>query len=416
MKRLLCVLAGMTAAGTLSAAPTVSDVEISQDPVTRNVTVSYTLSAAAVVTVEILTNNQPIAAREISRMVAGDLNRKVEAGRRAVYWRADRGWPGAGAQFDSCVKARVTAWPLDNPPDFMVCDLCFPGQRRYYVSAEALPYDLTNVLYKTDQLVMRKIPAKNVRWHMGAAKNASNNYSDFQARETYHYVTFSYDYYMAVFKTTRAHYNRIMGNAVTNVNDTAYHIPAGYVSYHALRGSTSDGIDWPDTLSTVTAASVINRVRVFTGVNSMDLPTEAEWEYACRAGTATDFNNGKNLSGTWAASPDGIAWDSSCAGGQMHPVGEKPCNNWQIYGFHGNGFEWCLDWDLVTPYALDSEQTDPVGPKSSDPGAPTERSARSNFYSCSALCMRSATRSHIAPGTGHNVFNCFRLKCAASAE
>jgi formylglycine-generating enzyme required for sulfatase activity len=79
------------------------------------------------------------------------------------------------------------------------------------------------------------------------------------------------------------------------------------------------------------------------------LPTEAEWEYACRAGTSGDF----------AGTPDEMGWYDSNSGGQTHPVGTKRPNAWGLCDMHGNVFEWCQDWYSTTYYAR-SPASDPV--------------------------------------------------------
>ena len=404
------MMAAMAAAATFNACGDVQDVTLAQDAVTRSLTVSYTLTADAVVTIDICTNGYPIAARPLATM-AGDVNRKVAAGaNRIAFWRPDRAWPGH--LFDSGVTARVTAWPVDNPPDFMVVDLLYPSNVTYYASADAMPYDLTNTLYKTDKLVMRKIPAKGVRWRMGGGNTVGNNYSDWRSREVFHYVTFTNDYYMAIFPTTRAQYLRFGGGAVTDVNDAeTYHIAQHKIYYMNLRGSVANGFDWPITGHNVRSGSTIDQIRKLTGIDTIDLPTEAQWEYACRAGTATDFNNGKNLTGTWDPAPDGIA----VTGNGPQIVGRKPCNNWNLYDCHGNVTEWCLDWYLTTPYAANSEQTDPPGPRSDDAGAPTKRVYRGGYYNTGNTTARSAFRDGRGPND-YVEWAGFRLKCAAVAK
>ena len=383
-------------------------VLLHQDPTTRNVTVSYALTADAVVMIDILTNGVPVEARALASM-AGDVNRKVGAGEHKAFWRPDRSLPGFS--FDANVTARVTAWPVDNPPDFMVVDLLYPSNITYYASAEAMPYDLTNTVYKTDKLVMRKIPAKNVRWRMGAGEIAANNSADWRARETIHYVTFNDDYYMAIFPMTHAQYVRFGKGEVADVNDAAtYHVAQAKTYYSTLRGKVSDGIDWPITGNSVKPGCTIDAIRKFTGIDTMDLPTESQWEYACRAGTPTDFNNGKNLAGTWDPAPDGI----NVTGDGPQIVGTKPCNNWNLYDCHGNVAEWCLDWYLTTPYAENSEQTDPPGPRSDDSGSPTKRCLRGGYWVGNTI-SRSAYRD----GGAHEGYverAGFRLKCAAIAK
>lgn len=402
-------LAGLAVTSALSAAGGVQNVVLAQDTVSRNITVSYTLTAEAVVTIDIFTNGAPVEARLLSTM-AGDVNRKVSAGERKAFWRPDHSF--TGYKFDANVTARVTAWPIDNPPDFMVVDLLYPSNITYYASADALPYDLTNALYKTDRLVMRKIPAKGVRWRMGAGKIVANNNSNWRSRETIHYVTFTNDYYMAIFPTTHAQYVRFGRGEVADVNDAAtYHIAQAKTYYSTLRGKVSDGIDWPITGNSVKPGCTIDTIRKFTGIDTMDFPTESQWEYACRAGTPTDFNNGKDLAATWDPAPDGIVVTGS--GPQI--VGTKPCNNWNLYDCHGNVTEWCLDWYLDTPYAENSDQIDPPGPQSDDAAAPTKRCYRGGYYITGNTVARSAYRDSGNP-EGYIEWAGFRLKCVAIAK
>src|SRR5204862_1274358 len=86
------------------------------------------------------------------------------------------------------------------------------------------------------------------------------------------------------------------------------------------------------------------------------LPTEAEWEYACRAGTTTTFNYGDDPGYTNLTS---YAWISDNSGGLTHSVGQKPANAWGLYDMHGNLWEWCQDWYGDYP---GESATDPQGP------------------------------------------------------
>ena len=108
------------------------------------------------------------------------------------------------------------------------------------------------------------------------------------------------------------------------------------------------------------------------------LPTEAEWEYACRAGTTGDY----------AGNLDDMGWYDKNSGGQTHPVGQKKPNAWGLYDMHGNVWEWCGDWHGDLPGG-----DDPVGPASG-----SRRVIRGGGWYRDACDCRSANRSGRGPG------------------
>ncbi|MBN2056809.1 formylglycine-generating enzyme family protein [bacterium] len=119
------------------------------------------------------------------------------------------------------------------------------------------------------------------------------------------------------------------------------------------------------------------------------LPTEAEWEYACRAGTDTPYNSGEpNLDCQEDPNLDPLGWYyfNSMVGvlNTTHEAGIKQANAWNLHDMHGNVWEWCWDWDA--PYPSDPV-TDPFGPDSG-----TLRILRGGAYDCSAQSCRSAGR------------------------
>jgi acetoin utilization deacetylase AcuC-like enzyme/formylglycine-generating enzyme required for sulfatase activity len=116
--------------------------------------------------------------------------------------------------------------------------------------------------------------------------------------------------------------------------------------------------------------------------NGYRLPTEAEWEYACRAGTSTEYSFGNNK-----ARLRTYGWCSDNSSGKAHPVGQKEPNPWGLYDMHGNVAEWCNDL-YVKDYYGQSPQKDPRGPKEGK-----ERVLRGGSWKSSAETCRSAYRS-----------------------
>ena len=106
------------------------------------------------------------------------------------------------------------------------------------------------------------------------------------------------------------------------------------------------------------------------------LPTEAQWEYTCRAGTTGKYAGNGNL--------EDMGWYSRNSGNSTHPVGQKTSNAWGLYDMHGNVWEWCLDWYGDYPTG---SVTDPTGPVSG-----SSRVLRGGYWNLSAWYSRSAYR------------------------
>ena len=408
----LAVFAGLSAG--VFAAPTVTDVTLAQGT-TRNVVVEYSLSEKAIVTVQFLTNGVPLAPASLTGMI-GDVNRVVPAGTGRVLWRPDR---ALVADWEATAVARVIAWSLDDPPDYLAIDLANPKDHRYYASAEEVPQGVSNEIYKTTSMLFRKIPAKNVSWRMGGGTEVGTykqNIADYRNSEKYHTVTLDHNYYMALYEMTADQYSMLANGTRASANGTH---PAVNCSYNYLRGAAPD-IDYPDTGSSVAANSFMQTIRNKTGIPSMDLPTEAEWEFACRAGTATAFNNGKNLADFSDPIPDGIGWCSSSSPkpGSRQIIGQLTPNNWFLYDMHGNVAELCLDWYSERFYPEGSEWTNPTGPKASEVSGLTTRVTRGGSWILGTASCRSACRAGLPwnPSSTQYGWVGFRLSCGTRAE
>jgi formylglycine-generating enzyme len=133
--------------------------------------------------------------------------------------------------------------------------------------------------------------------------------------------------------------------------------------------------------------------------NGYRLPTEAEWEYACRAGTGTDFYTGNMthpLSSPLDPALDHAGWYGGNSGASTHPVGEKEPNAFGLYDMHGNVYEWCWDW-YGSGYYASSPAEDPRGPASG-----SYRVLRGGSWFGNARICRSANRHGIFPANRSN--------------
>ena len=193
MKKIAMSFAALCCALGASAAPSVSNVSMTQARDSRLVTIRYELQdEPAVITLDVLTNGVSIGGRNLRDLVdpnAGGLgspvNRLVGVGEHTVLWRPDKTWPGYKFT-NGEVSVSVTAWATNQPPDYMVIDCTTKSNVWYYLDADSHPEgDVTNDVYRTTRLVMRRIPAAGVKWRMGTSSSTR-------------YVTFTNDYYMGI--------------------------------------------------------------------------------------------------------------------------------------------------------------------------------------------------------------------------
>lgn len=405
-------LFGVLAAASVGATPTVTVDSVTQDAVTRMVTVNYTLGGeAAAVTADMQINGTSVATAH----TAGEINRKLAPGSHAFTWApANDGDVKAAAEG---LVAVVKAWSDDNPPPYLAVELLPPRAISYYASADAIPGGVRSEECRTTRLVLRRIPAKNVVWTMGAPRGEAGQTS--ANAENQHNVKFTSDYYLGVYPVTQKQYVLIRG--ITKSEDEPFNFkssvqhpqrglyPAEGIRYVDLRGPT-ETYNWPATARGVVASDgFLGVLRTDTGLD-FDLPTDAEWEYACRAGTAEALSSGKAYT---EANLSELGWFKSTENppGSPQPVGLKRPNAWGLYDMHGNVYEWCLDWykEKLAP-AVEPEEN-PVGPLQAN--STGNRVLRGGSYTAAGDRARSAYRYNYNAPEKASVQTGFRLWCPA---
>lgn len=207
-----------------------------------------------------------------------------------------------------------------------------------------------------------------------------------------HSVTLS-SFEMGIYEVTQEQYEDVMGNNPSNFSGT--NLPVEVVSWY-------DAVEFCNALSD---AAVLDRCynestwECDFNANGFRLPTEAEWEYACRAGTETKYYTGNNEHDLAES-----GWYSGNSGGKTHSVGQKTANAFGLYDMHGNVWEWCNDWYYSDYYSI-SPSTNPTGPTSG-----TNRIIRGGNWGFSAARSRSARRGRFSPAYTDGVFG-FRVVC-----
>jgi formylglycine-generating enzyme required for sulfatase activity len=155
-------------------------------------------------------------------------------------------------------------------------------------------------------------------------------------------VTISRGYWMGKFEVTQGEYLEVMRNNPSHFNGVQNEGTEWEIDYDVDLTCPVERVGWGD--ATAYCAALTERARLAGRIapNSIyRLPTEAEWEYACRGWSSTRFSYGEDPGWTNLTN---YAWYGDNSEGQTHPVGQKLPNPWGLYDIHGNVWEWCLDW------------------------------------------------------------------------
>ena len=202
--------------------------------------------------------------------------------------------------------------------------------------------------------------------------------------ETQHKVTLAKGFYMGVYTVTQEQWQEVMGNNPSQ--------------FKGEKNLPVDTVSWNDC-----QAFIKKLQEKDTDKKAYRLPTEAEWEYACRAGTTSPFQFGDTISTDQANYDGSFAYGSGNKGirrGKTTPVDAFPANAWGLHDMHGNLWQWCQDF--FGDYPKD-DVTDPRGPEKSD----TRVIRGGMWYYGPSLC-RSARRDGMGPGYRDRYYG-FRL-------
>ena len=382
MRKLLAVMMAIAGMAVSAAAATITDVTAKQRfPWNGKVDITYMVtgdvlaarSSDAYVSLVVTVTNRVTGTSHVADLgcVSGDTG--TAEGSHHVVWDLN----AQGIEFKA--EDVVFAVSYAEMPRYCVIDLSGgTDAANYPVSYMAVePWGGFNTdEYKTSKLVLRLIEPGS--FMMGGQYN----------------VTLTKPFYCGIFEVTQKQYELVTGsNPSSYKGDTR---PVEQVSWNMIRGNSSS-YNWPSSAN-VDASTFIGRIQTRTG-RIFDLPTEAQWEYACRAGTTNLYNNGgdtkedlKRLGRYNGNNSDGNGGYSS----NHTTVGSYQMNDWGLYDMHGNVWEWCLDWDGD----LSNGVVDPQGPSSGTDRVLRGGSWNSNLGTCAASYRYALNPSYVYSSYG----------------
>jgi len=260
------------------------------------------------------------------------------------------------------------------------------GAKKFFRSRGETSKDFTIPLSETVNLDM--IWVESGTFLMGSPEGELGR----RENETSHEVTLTQGFWMGKYEITQAQYVAVMGKNP---------------SYFIGDSNPAECVSWDDAMAFCAKLTKQEKAagRLPEGYE-YTLPTEAQWEYTCRAGTETALNSGKNLSDiSLCPNLDELGWYVYNSVDGTHPVGEKLPNAWGFYDMHGNVWEWCLDGYSSYPSVA---VTDPIGQSLG-----SFRILRGGSWVSYAEYCRSALRYGNTQGT---VYNSDGFRIALSAK
>ena len=359
---LLSAVAGV-AGMACAAAPSVSNVTVTPSDDGHTVTIAYALTdGPAIVTLDVLTNGVSVGAA--LERVSGDANRYVDADSGTIVWRPD--FPFGSFSASGEVVAKVTAWTIDDTPNYLVVDLHSTSSQRlrYFEREDLLPGGLfSNPEYRTSAMVFRRVPATGVTVTLGEKEGVPGRQTD--KSEDLHQVSFSHDWYAAVFETTQSQWAMVYGTSVSGkCTIGGGYRPMETCAYTTIRDKGVEANYYPADPNDNSFLGLFRKLTKgepgFPQGVDFDLPGECQWEYTCRGiygsgyyndgGKVTQWQKDDKIPGRYQFNQaETNAWTDAEAGTKGPEsataiVGSYAPNAWGIYDMHGNVWEWCNDW------------------------------------------------------------------------
>ena len=400
MKRLITMTGAVALAFGAAASTITVDSVIQRWPWNNKLDITYTVSGGQILSAD---GTADTYARIVFTANIGgtiyaidgvhDVGASAADGTHTVSWTIPPGLKANGCT----MTAQLYSAGNPSGDDYMVVNLG-TGEISYegILATQALSNTRYNTAaYKTEKLVLRKVPAGGAYPTGDDTNYPTKNSSTNRATRC--------DYYIGVFEVTQYQYEKVYGSnpsantAEISGNVVAYR-PVERASYNDLRASAAPTAPVPAVSSDT--GSFIQRLNYKTGLY-FDLPTEVMWEIACRAGNTTAYS-WNDIGDQWAidifATAGGPTCESTTAVGSHNP------NRWGLYDTAGNVWEFCLDDNSLANLA---DAADPFIPAWASNGSRMIRGGCYNLHG-STVC-RASYRDHSENPASRSAVTGFRL-------